>query len=356
MHEPRAPREAEVEQVLGFLNRHLRPGAGWSIASEYPQVFTSGNLGNIRIITENNQILAHAALKYLLVKNQLGLFKVAAIGSVVTDPNYRNQGLSQKILENCLVAAEREGADFAILWTDLYDFYRKFGFELAGSEISILVQSAPIQNNLSLRIMKSEKVSAESILRLYSQHTCSTMRTVDDMHKYLRIPNSNIYTAWNPENQILAYAVEGKGADLKGYVHEWGGQIQHLLPLLAHIRNDYGAPITVIAPSHAHNLIRNLQKWDVLLNQGYLGMIKPVHLENLFFKIRRHARNIGLADFVIEKIGSEFHVGTKEDTARVGDIHELTRLLFGPLDSSRLMPQYQKVFPIPMWVWGWDSV
>ena len=129
MSEPRAPLESEIKNVVGFLNKHLRPGVDWSISAEYPQVFHPANRNNLRIITDQDQVLAHAAIKYLLIKNQFGIFKVAAIGSVVTDPNYRNQGLSQKILESCLLAAERETVDFAILWTDLFDYYRKFGFE-----------------------------------------------------------------------------------------------------------------------------------------------------------------------------------------------------------------------------------
>lgn len=356
MQEPRAPLETEFEQVIGFLDRHLRPGSAWSIATEYPQVFNLNNRNNMRIITEQEHVLAHAAIKFLLIKNQLGIFKVAAIGSVLTDPNHRHRGLSQKILESCLNSAEREGADFAILWTDLYDFYRKFGFELAGTETAIVINSAPTLTNNQLRIMKSDKIAPDSILRLYSQHTCGTMRTTDDIRKYLKIPNSQIYTAWNNQNELLAYAVEGKGADLKGYIHEWGGGVQNLLVLLAHIRKDVGAPMTLITPSHAQNLIRALQDWDTFQNQGYLGMIKPIHFENLFFKIRRHARNLGIADFVLEKTDSGFIIGTKDDTATIGSVGELTRLIFGPIDQSRLKPQFQKLFPVPMWVWGWDSV
>jgi GNAT superfamily N-acetyltransferase len=356
MSEPRAPLENEVQDILGFLNKNLRPGTNWSIAAEYPHVFSENNLSNLRIITKDDQILAHSAIKYLLIRNTLGVFKVAAIGSVVTDPAYRNQGLSQKILDNCLQAALAEGADFAVLWTDLYDFYRKLDFELAGSEISLVIDTPPPVNENGLKFLKSEKVSAEAILRLYSQHTCGTLRTADDIRRSLQIPNSHVYTAWSTNNELLAYAVEGKGADLKGYVHEWGGGVASLLPLLAHIRRDFGAPITVICPQHAQNLVRHLKDWDVLYNEGFLGMIRPVSFDNLFFKIRRHARNLGIHDFVLEKTADGFAIGRKGDVAKVTSVRDLTRLLFGPIDTAQLKPEFQKLLPIPMWVWGWDSV
>lgn len=356
MNEPRAPLESEIKSVVGFLDKHLRPGMTWSISAEYPQVFHPTNRNNLRIISEQDQVLAHAAIKYILIKNQLGVFKVAAIGSVVTDPDHRNQGLSQKILESCLLAAEKETADFAILWTDLFDYYRKFGFELAGTEISIVIDVIPQTAPAPFRFIKSNKISPDAILRLYSQHTCGTVRTAEDIRKFLQIPNSHVYTAWSTQNELLAYAVEGKGADLRGYLHEWGGGVSNLLPLLAHIRQDLGEPITIITPLQSQNLIRHLQQWDVICNQGYLGMIRPVNIENLFFKIHRYARNLGLSDFVLEKTEKGFIIGTKNDSTTISDIGDVTRLLFGPLDTNQLKPQFQKIFPMPMWVWGWDSV
>ena len=133
--EPRIPTDAEVIQLLDFLNKNLRPQSDWSIADEYPLVFSPNNRTNLRVLVDQGKVVAHAAIKYHLIKNVLGLFKVAAIGSVVTDNQFRNQGYSQRVLQNCLDSAEQSGADFAVLWTDLFDFYRKLDFELAGQEV-----------------------------------------------------------------------------------------------------------------------------------------------------------------------------------------------------------------------------
>lgn len=359
MTEPRAPLESEVQPLIGFLDKYLRPGQSWSIAAEYPQVFSSNNRSNIRIITDEARVLAHAAIKYLLIKNTFGLFKVAAIGSVLPDPAHRHQGLSQKIMKSCIEAAAKEGADFAVLWTDLYDFYRKMGFELAGSEVSLVIESTPplAEADGAIKFMLSEKVSPEALLRLYSQHTCGTLRTSEEIRKFLQIPNSRVYTAWSPQNELLAYAVEGKGADLRGYVHEWGGSLQYLLPLFAHVRRIHEEPITIISPSHSQNLIRHLRQWDVTYNEGFLGMILPISFENLFSKVHRQARALGVQDFVLERAtNGQFRIGTKNDAVLIASVGELTRLLFGPLDAQQLKPEFQKLLPIPMWIWGWDSV
>src|SRR6185312_1109446 len=117
-----------------------------------------------------------------------------------------------------------------------------------------------------------------------------TIRNAEDIRRDLQIPNSHVYTAWSSDNQLLAYAVEGKGADLKGYVHEWGGSVEHLLPLLAQIRRDFGQPITIIMPASAQNLVRKLGEWGAMIyNDGFLGMIRPVNTQSLFTKILRRA-------------------------------------------------------------------
>lgn len=356
MSEVRIPLESEMDSVLSFLNQNLRPESQWSIAAEYPNVLNSTNCNNLRIIKEHNQVLAHAAIKYLLIKNVMGIFKVAAIGSVVTDPKYRMQGLSQKIIESCIEAAKSEGADFAVLWTDLYDFYRKMGFELAGTEVSLVIDEEPQIENSNLKFLKSAKISPEAILRLYSQHPCGTIRTADDIRKFLQIPNSQVYTAWSAQNELLAYAVTGKGIDLQGYVHEWGGGVSQLKALLAHVRSDQKRPITLITHPSAQNLVKKISEWPVIKHEGFLGMILPINFDNLFFKIKRYARNQGITDFVLEKTETGFSIGQKNDILNISSVGELTRLLFGPVENNSLTPEFQKVLPVPMWIWGWDSV
>lgn len=354
---PRAPLAAEVPEVMDFLDKMLRPNQGWSIAAEYPQVFAPQNRENLRILKNDGEVIAHAATKFLIVKNQFGLFKIAAIGSVVTSPKHRNNGHSQTILKSCLEIADQEGADFAILWTDMYDLYRKLGFELAGREISIVIDAVPELPAHGLKIMQSEKVAPEAILRLYAQHPTGTVRTAEDIRRHLSIPNSKIYTAWDKSNQLLAYAVEGKGADLRGYIHEWSGGVSALLPLLAHIRKEYGQAITLIAPTQAQNIIRQLQSWPIIMNEGFLGMIRPVNEHSLFVKITRRARQLGINDFVMEKMPTgQVRVGTPNDMIILNTTAELTRLIFGPHSEGALKPEYQELFPIPMWIWGWDSV
>ena len=136
---PRNPRDQEFPHVIEFLNNKLRSDADWSIDQEYPTVFTQTNTPNIQVIMDDNKVISHALAHPLFVKSVTGLFKVATIGSVVTDEAYRNNGYSSQSLLQCLESAKGRACDFALLWTDIYDFYRRINFELAGYEISYVL-------------------------------------------------------------------------------------------------------------------------------------------------------------------------------------------------------------------------
>jgi GNAT superfamily N-acetyltransferase len=358
MPEARAPKNNEVSQLIDFLDKHLRPGSNWSIDKEYPLVFDDNNLENIKIIMDKDHaVLAHAATKYLITKSTAGLFKVATIGSVLTAPEHRGQGLSNEVLNSAIQAAERECADFAILWTDLFDHYRKLGFELAGTEWSFVIDNTfSIPTPAGLRILKSNRVDPQAILKVYSQHTCNSIRTSEEIRRYLQIPNANVYTAWAADNRLVAYAIEGKGADLQGYIHEWGGGVNELMSLFSHIRNDLNKPITILVPQTAQNLSHQLQTHATTIHQGFLGMIRIVSEDLFFLKVHRHARRMGVKNFVLEKKSDKYLVGTTTDTVILNSCNELVRLIFGPLNQDDLTPEFQKLFPIPLWIWGWDSI
>ena len=226
MEGPRSPREAELPQVLDFLNKKLRSEANWSIAAEYPTALTPNNLHNMRIIADDDKVLSHAVMKPLIIKSPHVIYKVGAIGSVVTDDQHRGQGLSTQVIQDCLKSASEQSCDIAILWTDLFDFYRRLGFELAGSEISFIIEENFEVPAHTLRFSTDSKVSPDAIYRLYSQHSVNSVRTIEETRKFLSIPETKVYTAWEPNGQLAAYAIEGKGIDLGGIFMNGAAQSQ----------------------------------------------------------------------------------------------------------------------------------
>lgn len=362
MEGPRPLNESEWPHLVRFLTNSLRAEHSWSIENEYPTALNLQNRHNIRIITDQNRIVSHAVVRPMVIKSPHIIFKVAGIGSVVTHESYRNQGFSQKVLTDCLKVAQNQKCDLAILWTHLHDFYRKVGFELAGTEISHTFQNEFEAPRAGLRYSNDKNVSTEALHRLYSLHSVGSVRTADEIKQYIKIPHTRIYTAWNADNSLAAFAVEGKGADLQNYIHEWGGQVPDLLSLMSYIRKEKNQPITLIAPVHALNLNKQLEGKSTRFD-GYLGMIKMIDEAGLFSKIKRAFRAEGISDFVLEKQGQSYLFGIGTDQLVVDREHDIVKLLFGPVDYSILgfqnessIQKIKKILPLPLWLWGWDSV
>ncbi len=365
IHIPHSPSQTEFPELVKFLDQNLRPKNSWSICAEYPTAFTTENIHNIRIITEGEKFLSHAILKPLFVKTPQAVFKIAAIGSVVTNSEYRNQGLSKTIITDCLDLAKAQDCDIAMLWTNLYDFYQKMGFALAGFEVSLTIDSHfEVQVDPKFKILKTHMIDASAIQKLLSQHTITTLRSLEEIKRFLSIPNSHIYTLWEPNGTIGAFAVEGKGADLGGYIHEWGGSVSRLLQLFKYIQTDQNKVITVICPRHSQNLIEQCRRMKAGVHEGFLGMMKIVNDVSLFQKIQRHVRqDLGISNLVLDKNKDEYRIGTDEQFICTTSEGEILQFIFGPRSFNDIKglnksttETLNRIFPLPLWLWGWDSI
>lgn len=366
MHAPRSPELTEFNHVVSFLDDHLRKEAGWSIAKEYPTAITPNNIHNMSIIKDNDQVVAHALIKPLVVKSPHAIFKIAAIGSVVTSPDHRNHGFSTQNIEKCLELAQKQDCDLAILWTDQFDFYRKLGFELAGFEQTYMINQSFEVKNKKLRFIKDNKVDPAAIQKLYSQHTVHAIRTNEEIASFLRIPQCHLYTAWNEYNQIVAYAAEGKGIDLTNYIHEWGGQVEALIDLFSYIHSEKqksNQNLIVMCPSHSTNLKKHLSEVTQTNHLGYLGMIKPVNTEQFLNKIKKAFRSEGLEQIVFEKRENSIVFGYGADIYTLDNEKDLAQMIFGPTQINNMefikketREKLATLLPLPLWIWGWDSI
>jgi len=351
----------KLSKIINFVTQELRPNCKWTIQDEYPHVFHEKNIHNLKYIEKGGIPVTHAAMKPIIIKTPQILYKVAAIGSVVTHPSYRGQGLSSKVISECIDEALQQDCDLAILWTNLHDFYRRLGFELCGFEEYFQIEKPLKCDALSLHVIKSRQVDPDAILRLYNRHTITSFRSSEDIRRFLNIPNTDLYTAWDSSNELKAYAVLGKGADLTGFAHEWGGDITHLFHLFNFILNDRKQPFTVLVGAHSVNLIMALQKQKIQGQQGYLGMVKILNLEKFSKKIEKVAQISGLKNFSISSVESgKFLVKINQSHVLAKNQSQLVQLIFGPSTLTASNPaiekEFSKLFPLPLWVWGWDSI
>lgn len=361
----RIPLSTDWNEISDFLTRNLRANVSWTVKDEYPLAFSEGNLANVRYIKDNDSIVAHAVMQPHLIRTQYHLFKVGLIGSVVTSPEHRGRGYSSEIINSCLQAAHKQACDFAVLWTDNFNFYGKFGFELAGSEIACEVPTEfqyPAKE--SLKFMNTNKIAADALLKLYNNHSLRTLRRAEEVQKYLNIPQSKVYTAWNKmTGQLEAYCVMGKGADFQSYIHEWGGSVSSILATLQHMVQIEKKKLTLITPPQCTNLIQQLEDHGAEKFYGILAMIKIINPVQLCKKIKRGARALGYDSLVFEYRDNKYYFGYGAEIYQTDSDQDIVRLIFGPNKPGQIhkfgkdaLEVLNEIFPIPFWVWGWDSI
>jgi len=367
MVKARSPEAHEFNDVVEFLDTQLRENnSTWTIKAEYPTALTPSNIHNMSIITDEadeHKIISHAVLKPIITKTPQAIYKIGAIGSVVTAPEYRNQGLSSLNMQNCLTKATAQNCDLVVLWTDKHDFYRKFGFELAGFENTYVFDHELPQQTVHTKFITGPQVDPAALLKLYSQHSVGSIRTIEDMHQYMKIPNTQIYTAWSNTNQLLAYAIEGKGVDLQSFIHEWGGQVSAIIDLMSYMTKTENKAFHLMVPQHAQNLRTALDKIGVFCHRGFLGMIRIHDFESIAVKVKKAFRAEGFDQIVLEKQNDQIIFGYGTDLYTLDHESDLAKILFGPTqiqDMAFIQPQTRdilaKVLPMPIWVWGWDSI
>ena len=369
MLKPRSPEQHEFDHVVEFLNQQLRADSTWPINSEYPTALTPSNMHNMSIITEEGptpeqqKIISHALIKPIITKTPYAIFKLGAIGSVVTDPSHRQQGLSTLNMQNCLAKATAQDCDLVILWTDKTEFYQKFGFELAGRENTYVFTEAQPQRTQGIRFVKGTQIDPQAILKLYSQHSVGSLRSIDDIQQYLKIPNANVYTAWSSTNQLLAYAVDGKGADLQTFIHEWGGQVDALIDLVGHMVKSEGKSYHLMVPNHSLNLRKTLDDLEIFCHRGFLAMLRIHNFESIAMKVKRAFRAEGFDQIVLEKQHGQIVFGYGQDLYTLDQEADLAKILFGPttIDEMTFIKAETReilgqILPLPLWVWGWDSI
>lgn len=118
----------------------------------------------------DNRIAAHVAVTPVTVHIGKAEFVAGAIGGVATLPEFRKQGLMTRLMEHGISEMNREGIPVAALGGRRLR-YANFGFETAGSQVSVAVTLADIAKFEQSGAVKhvSPQAGAETVEKYYSR-------------------------------------------------------------------------------------------------------------------------------------------------------------------------------------------
>lgn len=146
---------------------------------------------------DRDRVIANASVNKLVVISQGKEYKAIQIGTVMTHPDYRQQGLSAKLMRHILANYEKD-YDFMYLFANetVLDFYPKFGFERA-IESSFHLNTSELKKQLTDRqsALRKLDISKEADFELMKEFAAH------------RVPVSSVLSAKNAEHLLMFYFI-----------------------------------------------------------------------------------------------------------------------------------------------------
>jgi hypothetical protein len=201
------------------------------------------------------------------------------------------------------------------------------------------------------------------VINIHDEEPLRTERARHEYETYFSLPKTKTFLAMR-RGAPTAYATMGKGEDFPNCVHEWGGRADDLLCLLQKLSSVTGRnEVAILTPAGENELISLLNRLKTRRIFEYLAMMKVVNLEETAKAIAAHLFQ-GQTDFKILSVNGEAIIQLREERVRPRSERTLVRLLFGPDRPADLLNEaspamaraLECIFPIPLFIWGLDSV
>ena len=148
-----------------------------NMKEQFTRLFGVQNIDHMFIGLDNLNIVSSVNYYISQIVSNVGIFKIASIGAVCTDSNYRGKGIASQLL---LMAEEKmkcEQIDFCII-SGRRGMYKRFGAKDVGAINRYLME--PIESTDLITIQKVEGSSKE----LYSIYTQEHIKYVREREEF----------------------------------------------------------------------------------------------------------------------------------------------------------------------------
>ncbi len=392
MEEARPVRPEELDQALALVNKVFRTGVDQDMSTDYPLVFTPGNLDNLRVVSEGGRIFSHAAMAHRELRERGCALPISMICAVATDPDRRRRGAASRIMEDATQAMAARGDAFGLLWTGpARDFYRRLGWEVVGSNgWTYLVEpqlAGRFEQPLPVRPFQAEP-DLERIIEIHEAQPRQLARTQAEYRTLLTLPNSEVWVA-EETGQAEGYLVVARAYNKSGVV-EWGGTSRALSSLLAKVLAEpAGERMQVFVPLSDNPMTELLTgggcRTRIPMEEADgcgLKMVRILSLANLMRQLSPHLEKCltgcsGQESLWVRETGEQvdlrwdgsgLEVGGgrspgPEDGARELSLRQAARLVFGPEKPSQVLDLssesgqgLDRAFPFGFHIWMLDYV
>ncbi len=246
---------------------------GHSLLDTYPQIFAPDAEVAAYGAFEGDSLRSHAAVRRVRMSTSQATLEASLVGVVATDPTARGAQLASGILHRIADREIEAGQDIIVLWSDLWEFYAKLGYAVAGVQAELSL-TRPEQHADGCRPFVTDDLDAITEL-----HAAKPWRVIRDRAEMQRLTTETRTDGFvlERDDTVVAYAFHGKGVDFPGWWHEFGGSdedVAALIPAAMHALDQPTA--TVLLPPYRNELLDRLVPHGTSLQEGAVALCKPL--------------------------------------------------------------------------------
>lgn len=147
------------------------------------------------------------------------IIPVGLIGAVATSAEFRGRGYASGLVERICLDADQRGVRLLLLWGSEHEMYGRLGFKLSGTQARTPLALLPSRQIT----MRAGKGWTPEILKRMKMRNGGVVLADSDARWIA--DHRNVEWRWisHASGLVLAYLAYGRGIDMTGLIHEWGG-------------------------------------------------------------------------------------------------------------------------------------
>lgn len=184
---PTIPTVEQVPTVVDLANHVFRANRSGDMGREYPTLFRRDALEQMRIILHEGRPVSHVGVVFSDVWLLGCRVRVASIGAVCTDPDFRGHGLAGRLMDDAIRHARSRGVSIMLISGDRTLYARRGAFHAgAFARYTIPAQGLPGLDGRTLEPVTADAPAvAREALRLFEAEPIRYLRDIDDYRMQL---------------------------------------------------------------------------------------------------------------------------------------------------------------------------
>ncbi|MFZ9594661.1 MAG: GNAT family N-acetyltransferase [Bdellovibrionia bacterium] len=269
---------------------------------------------------------------------------VGILGSVAVHPQWRQRGLASLLVQKAVQWLREQRVSVVLLWSSRHSLYERLGFQLAGEQLrAALSQTNFLEEQGQVDTSGQVQTGWSPILFSHLMSRGSGLLIQSSDRIWLQA-HRNVQWYWIEDSisQEFAYAGVGRGIDLPGMVHEWGGCPRLLKRVLKKIMQEH--PSAELLGNRELFQKFNLRFQTVV--SEYLCMAQVIHPFSGFSETQSEEEN----QTQESGLGYAFKGNSTEDRDQL-----LRRWIRGLFQAPRAAEEVIVEQQVPLWIWGLDA-